>query len=106
MEKAKMTYDLCVQKVTEAQNSIETAKRTQEEAVKRLDVAERTLAAAVTAYQCSIAPNNVEHESSLAVDTQFITKGIVVTDGKDALENTTVEDSIDSIIVTDEQNNI
>lgn len=35
MKKAKMNYDLCVQKATEAQEAIEVAQYTQEDAIKR-----------------------------------------------------------------------
>ena len=55
MKKAKMNYDLCAQKATEAQEAIEVAQRTQEDAVKRFEAAEIALSSAVTAYQGSIA---------------------------------------------------
>lgn len=59
MKKAKMNYDLCIQKATEAQDAIEVAQRTQEDAVKRFEAAEIALSSAVTAYQGSIAPEVV-----------------------------------------------
>lgn len=54
MKKAKMNYELCVQKATEAQEAIEVAQRTQEDAIKRFAAAEIALSTAVTAYQSSI----------------------------------------------------
>lgn len=54
MKKAKMNYDLCVQKATEAQEAIVVAQRTQEDAIKRFEAAEIALSTAVTAYQSSI----------------------------------------------------
>lgn len=39
MKKAKMNYDLCVQKATEAQEAIEVAQYTQEDAIKRFEAA-------------------------------------------------------------------
>lgn len=54
MKKAKMNYELCVQKATEAQEAIEIAQRTQEDAIKRFAAAEIALSTAVTAYQSSI----------------------------------------------------
>lgn len=56
MKKAKMNYDLCVQKATEAQEAIEVAQRTQEDAIKRFEAAEIALSTAVTAYHSSIIP--------------------------------------------------
>lgn len=55
MKKAKMNYELCLQKATEAQEAIEVAQRTQEDAIKRFSAAEIALSTAVTAYQGSIA---------------------------------------------------
>lgn len=54
MKKAKMNYDLCVQKAKEAQKAIEVARHTQEDAIKRFEVAEITLSTAVATYQSSI----------------------------------------------------
>jgi hypothetical protein len=55
MKKAKTNYDLCVQKANDAQEAIEVAQRTQEDAIRRFEAAEMALSSAVTAYQNSIA---------------------------------------------------
>lgn len=58
MKKAKMNYDLCVQKATEAQEAIEVAQYTQEDAIKRFEAAEIALSTAVTVYRNSITLEN------------------------------------------------
>ena len=58
MKKAKMNYDLCVQKATEAQEAIEVAQYTQEDAIKRFEAAEIALSTAVTVYRNSIMSEN------------------------------------------------
>ena len=58
MKKAKMNYDLCVQKATEAQEAIEVAQYTQEDAIKRFEAAEIALSTAVTVYRNSITSEN------------------------------------------------
>lgn len=60
MKKAKMNYDLCVQKANEAQEAIEIAQRTREDALKRFEAAEIALSSAVTAYQSSIASETAD----------------------------------------------
>lgn len=69
MRKAKMNYDLCVQKATEAKAAIETAQRTQEDAVKRIEAAEIALSSAVTAYRSSIA---FEEVTEVVVETASV----------------------------------
>ncbi len=64
MKKAKMNYDLCVQKATEAKEAIEVAYRTQEDAIKRFEAAEVALSSAVTAYQSSIVPDSIDEVSN------------------------------------------
>ena len=59
VKKAKMNYDLCVQRATEAQEAIEVAQRTQEDAIKRLEAAEIALSTAVTAYQSSFVSEEI-----------------------------------------------
>lgn len=58
MKKAKMNYDLCVQKATEAQEAIKVAQYTQEDAIKRFEAAEIALSTAVTVYRSSIMSEN------------------------------------------------
>lgn len=58
IKKAKMNYDLCVQKATEAQEAIEVAQYTQEDAIKRFEAAEIALSTAVTVYRNSITSEN------------------------------------------------
>lgn len=58
MKKAKMNYDLCVQKATEAQEAIEVAQYTQEDAIKRFEAAEIALSTTVTVYRNSITSEN------------------------------------------------
>lgn len=58
MKKAKMNYDLCVQKATEAQEAIEVAQYTQEDAIKRFEAAEIALSTAVTVYRNGITSEN------------------------------------------------
>ena len=60
MKKAKMNYDLCVQKANEAQEAIEIAQRTREDALKRFEATEIALSSAVTAYQSSIASETAD----------------------------------------------
>lgn len=60
MKKAKMNYDLCVQKATEAQEAIEVAQCTQEDAIKRFEAAEIALSTAVTVYQSSIVSEKAD----------------------------------------------
>lgn len=60
MKKAKMNYDLCVQKATEAQEAIDVAQCTQENAIKRFEAAEIALSTAVTVYQSSIISENTD----------------------------------------------
>lgn len=60
MKKAKMNYDLCVQKATEAQEAIEVAQCTQEDAIKRFKAAEIALSTAVTLYQGSIVSEKAD----------------------------------------------
>ncbi len=59
MRKAKMNYDLCVQRAAEAQDAISVAQRTQEDAIKRFESAEIALSSAVTAYQSSTASESL-----------------------------------------------
>ncbi|MCD8099060.1 MAG: protein phosphatase 2C domain-containing protein [Oscillospiraceae bacterium] len=66
MKKAKMNYELCVQKATEAKEAIEVAQRTQDNAVKRLETAEIALSTAVTTYQSSTTPEGLY--AALSVD--------------------------------------
>lgn len=76
LKKAKINYDLCVQKATEAQEAIEVAQRTQEEAIKRFEAAEIALSSAVTAYKSSIiseeanfsVTNDSENETPFGVE--------------------------------------
>lgn len=63
MKKAKMNYDLCVQKATEAQEAIEVAQRTQEEAIKRFEAAENALSSAFNAYQSSIVSEEIDENA-------------------------------------------
>lgn len=58
MKKAKMNYDLCVQKATEAQEAIKVAQYTQEDAIKRFEAAEIAFSTAVTVYRSSIMSEN------------------------------------------------
>lgn len=60
MKKAKMNYDLCVQKATEVQKAIEVAQRTQEDSIKRFETAKIALYSAVTAYQSSIVSKETD----------------------------------------------
>ena len=60
MKKAKMNYELCVQKATEAQEAIAVAQRTREDAVNRFEAAEIALSIAVTAYQSSIVSEEAD----------------------------------------------
>lgn len=60
MNKAKINYDICVQKVAEAQESIEIAKRAQEDAIKRFEAAEIALSTARTAYHSSIISKDID----------------------------------------------
>lgn len=60
MKKAKMNYELCVQKATEAQEAIEVAQRNQEDAIKRFETAKIALSSAVTAYQSSIVSKETD----------------------------------------------
>lgn len=63
MKKAKMNYELCVQKATEAQESIEVAQRTQEDAIKRFEAAKIALSSAVNAYQSSITSEKTDENA-------------------------------------------
>lgn len=54
MKKAKMNYDLCVQKAAESQEAIKAAQHAEEVAIERFKAAEIALSAALTAYQSSI----------------------------------------------------
>lgn len=95
MKKAKMNYDLCVQKANEAQEAIAVAQRTQEDAIKRFKAAEIALSSVVNAYQSSIAAeeadkNAVEISPDIAEDTMDDTKPIET------------ECDVDSVIVHEE----
>lgn len=63
MKKAKMNYELCVQKATEAQEAIEVAQRTQEAAIKRFEAAKIALSSAVNAYQSSITSEKTDENA-------------------------------------------
>lgn len=79
MKKAKMNYDLCVQKATEAKEAIEVAHRTEEDTIKRLEAAEVALSSAVTAYQSSIVLENVDEisdEGALVGDVETASENI------------------------------
>lgn len=69
MKKAKMNYDLCVQKATEAQKALETAKCTQETAIKRFNAAEIALYDATAAYQIDASKHNVTNSVSEDLET-------------------------------------
>lgn len=69
MKKAKMNYDLCVQKATEAQKALETAKCTQETAIKRFNAAEIALSDATAAYQIDASKHNVTNSVSEDLET-------------------------------------
>lgn len=71
LKKAKMNYDLCVQKATEVQEAIEVAQRTQEDAIKRFEAAEIALSSAVTAYKSSIISE--ESAPTTTIDTEDVT---------------------------------
>lgn len=60
MKKAKMNYDLCVQRATETQKAIEVAQRTQADAVKRFEAAELALSSAVAVHQSSMISEKQE----------------------------------------------
>lgn len=76
MKKAKMNYDLCVQKATEAQEAIEAAKCTQEDAMKRFEAAEMALSTAIIAYQSNIS--SVETDNAVAEVTADGSESITV----------------------------
>lgn len=61
MQKAKLNYDICVQKVKESQAAITTSQQTQEDANHRFEAAEKTLSAAIAAYKHSMS----KHEAAL-----------------------------------------
>lgn len=71
MEKAKTNYELCAKKATEAQESIEIALRTQEEAIKRLESAEIVLSSAINAYQGSITSKEI-NENAVETVSPFV----------------------------------
>ncbi len=68
MKKAKTNYDLCVQKANEAQEAIEVAQRTQEDAIKRFEAAEVALSSAVAAYKKSTMPSDEDNAVTVAPD--------------------------------------
>ena len=68
MKKAKMNYDLCVQKTTEVQKAIEAAQHTQETAIKRFKAAEIALSTAFIAYQSSIKSETGAIDENAATD--------------------------------------
>ena len=83
MKKAKMNYELCVQKATEIQETMESVQRTQEEAVKRFAVAKIALSNAVTAYQSSIVSEksaDVVVGTDQAVLVECTEKGVIKRD--------------------------
>lgn len=122
LQKAKMNYDLCVQKATEAQEAIEVAQRTQADAIKRFEAAEIALSSAVTAYQSSIPLEDagdvivevapvVDEETLIeqAVATQEDVCEEVITDQSAAAEETdeikTVEEEcVESSVIVHEEN--
>lgn len=53
-EKAKLTYELCIQKATEAQTAVEAARNNQVDAVARFERAESALSSAIKAYEGSL----------------------------------------------------
>jgi hypothetical protein len=71
MKKAKMNYDLCVQKANEVQEAIEIAQRTQEDAINRFEVAEIALSSAVAAYQKSIVQIENDNTPDISQDVQL-----------------------------------
>lgn len=61
MQKAKLNYDICVQKAKESQAAITTSQQTQEDANYRFKAAEKTLSDAIAAYKYSM----LKHEDAL-----------------------------------------
>lgn len=100
MKKAKMNYELCVQKATEAQEAIALAKRAQEDAIKRFEAAEIALSSAFTTYQSSIA----------SPETSAGTEEVTCVDGEAPVDsNSSVPEAMDlsnmpDKMVADEQN--
>lgn len=70
MKKAKMNYDLCIQKANEAQEAIAAAQQTQEDAVKRFKTAELALSSAAAAYQSSITPDGAVISEDFETETE------------------------------------
>ena len=99
MKKAKMNYDLCVQKATEAQEAIEVAQRTQDDAIKRFEAAEIALSSAVTAYQSSI----ISTETSVATDEVTIIEEETPVDGDSAdAEASDLSEKVDEAVATEQ----
>lgn len=98
MKKAKMNYDRCVQKATEAQEAVEIAQRTQEDAIKRFKAAEIALSTAVNAYQSSIASvetNNTAVEVATdAPESKTTTAGSEKTVSHDSVYEESVADQL------------
>lgn len=69
LEKARMNFELCVQKNTQAQLEVEEAQRNREEAAHRLAAAEDALCSAMAAYQCGgmpvMEPGETEKKATL-----------------------------------------
>lgn len=103
MKKAKMNYDLCVQKATEAQEAIESAQHTQEIAIKRFKAAEIALSDITAAYQRDISElnitNNVSEDSETGISMPISkeTSNRLLTDkimaDEEPSENREVEDT-------------
>lgn len=91
MKKAKTNYELCVQKANEAQAAIETAQRTQEDAIKRLEAAENALSSAVAAYKNGMVSEEQISEAVIDESTQTVEK----TDEETSIEQTEVAEQSD-----------
>lgn len=99
MNKAKINYELCVQKATEAQEAIGVAQRTQEDAIKRFEAAELALSSAVTAYQSSL----VSTKTSIATDEITVVDVEVPADNDSVnLEATDLNDKVNKVVVTEQ----
>lgn len=100
MKKAKMNYELCLQKATEAQEAIEVAQRTQEDAIKRFSAAEIALSTAVTAYQGSIASEEPDEVATEIVP--LVTEDTIGETETMEQEETVMQDSVSEEPVVDQ----
>ena len=102
-EKAKLNYELCMQKASEAQIAVDTALSNQANAIARFESAESALAIAIQAYEASLKEDSPDDAAVRPVEEAF--SGSVERPDAFVLEQLPTEET-DSVISLNDSNDV